>query len=175
MNLFQLKNAIRVVFFLISNISYAQTTSVILSGGVKDKNDKAALSFANVFLKAEKDSSFVTGTVTDDEGFFTLTDVKPGNYLLEVKYFGYKVHNQAIYIGNLSDFLNLPTIEMEENTTELGEILVTAKQDEVGGKMDRKSYSVEDNVAQGGGSVFTNHAKSSRNYCSGWQGSVERK
>lgn len=153
MNLLK-KYLIGFVLVLSGAVSFAQTTSVTLSGIVKDKVDKTALPFVHVVLKTEQDSNFVTGTVTDDEGIFTLTDVKPGNYFLEASYFGYKTGVQLIFIGNLSEFLNIPAIELEENTTELGEIIVTAKQDDVNGKLDKKSYSVEDNITQGGGSVL---------------------
>jgi hypothetical protein len=37
-------------------------------------------------LKTEKDSSFVSGTVTNEEGRFTLSKIKSGNYYLEVSY-----------------------------------------------------------------------------------------
>ncbi len=145
---------ISIVLLFLTATSSAQTTSVTLSGIVKDKNDKSTLPFVNIVLKAEQDSSFVTGTVTDDEGLFTLTNVKPGNYFLEVSYFGYQPNIQVLFVGNLSEFLTIPPIEMEENTMELEEIVVTAKQDDVSNKMDKKTYSVEDNISQSGGSVL---------------------
>lgn len=139
---------------LLTFVSFAQVSSVTLSGSVKDKNDQSALPFVNIILKAEQDSSFVTGTVSGDDGLFTLTDIKPGNYFLLVNYFGYNSYTRPVYIGTLSEFLNISAIELEENTTELGEIVIRAKQDDVNGKLDKKTYSVEDNISQGGGSVL---------------------
>lgn len=150
----QKSHLLSTIFFFLTFVSFAQTTLVTLSGSVKDKNDKASLPFVNVILKRVQDSSFVTGTVTDDDGIFTLTDVIPGNYLLEASYTGYNTNTQPVFIGSLSAFLNISTIELEETVVVLGELVVTAKQDEVSGKMDKKSYSVEDNSTQSGGSVL---------------------
>jgi outer membrane receptor protein involved in Fe transport len=112
------------------------------------------LSFVNILLKTEKDSAFVTGTVTNEEGRFSLPNVKKGNYYLALTCVGFVTKKQALFVGSLTDFLDLATIEMTENSTTLGEVLVTEKQDEVGGKMDKKTFSVADNISQNGGSVL---------------------
>lgn len=143
-----------ICLFFFTCISFSQISTVTLSGSVKDNNDKIPLPFVHVVLKDAQDSSFITGTVTDDDGIFNLTEVAPGNYLLEVSYTGYKTNLQLVFVGSLSAFLNIPVIELEETVMVLGELVVTAKQDEVSGKMDKKSYSVEDNSTQSGGSVL---------------------
>lgn len=143
-----------ILIVLLGTVSFAQTTSVTLSGIVKDKNDKSALPFVNVVLKTEKDSTFVTGTVTNDEGRFTLSGVKPNNYFLEISYIGYVTKKQSLFIGNLSEFLDVAVIELTEDITTLSEVVVSAKQDDVSNKMDKKTYSVADNVSQSGGSVL---------------------
>lgn len=150
---------IKIVFlFLFScaaiSSSLAQVSSVTVSGVVKDKKDKAALPFVNVVLKTEKDSVFDSGTVTSEDGRFTLTGIKPGNYFLEASRIGYAINHHPLFIGTLSEFLEAPTIEMEPDVKTLDEVIVTGQQDEVSGKMDKKTYSVEDNISQSGGSVL---------------------
>ena len=143
------------VFLLFSfGISFAQTASVTLSGIVKDKNNKTVISFVNVVLKTEKDSAFVTGTASNEEGRFTLSNIKPNNYYLEISFIGYVTKKQTLFVGSLSDFLDVATIELEESIKTLKEVEVSAKQDEVSGKMDKKVFSVEDNISQSGGSVL---------------------
>lgn len=132
----------------------AQTKGVTISGSVKDKVGKTALSYVNVLLKTEKDSAFVTGTVSNEEGIFVLANVKPDNYYIEVSFIGYMVKRQALYVGNLTDFLDVGSIELMEKTKTLNEVVLTAKKDEVSEKMDKKVFSVADNISQSGGSVL---------------------
>lgn len=149
------KTLIVLAFFVFAfTASFSQTKVVSVSGTIKDKAAKAVLPFVNLVLKTEKDTAFVTGTVSNEEGRFTLSNVKPDNYLLEISYVGYTTKRQPLFVGTLSEFLEVPTIELEESTQTLGEVTVTAKQDEISGKMDKKTFSVEDNISQSGGSVL---------------------
>lgn len=145
------------VFFFclfLSFTSFGQSKSVTISGLLKDKKTKASISFANVVIKAATDSSFVTGAISNEEGRFTITQVKPGNYYIEFFFVGYATGIQALYVGSLSDFLDIGVMELEVDAKLLGEVVITEKQDEVSGKMDKKTFSVEDNISQGGGSVL---------------------
>jgi outer membrane receptor protein involved in Fe transport len=145
---------ILLLFILIPLHNFAQTSGVSVSGNVKDQGSKTALPYVNVVLKNEKDSSFVSGTVTNEEGRFTLSNIKPGNYVLAFSFTGYNPRQQPLYVGNLSAFLDVATIELAEKTELLNEVTVTARQDEVGNKMDKKTYAVADNISQSGGSVL---------------------
>jgi outer membrane receptor protein involved in Fe transport len=143
-----------ILFSFLTSYSFGQNKSVTVSGLIKDKADKSALSYVNVVLKTDKDSAFVTGTVSNEEGRFTLSNIKPNSYYFEIYFIGYVTKRQSIYVGSLSEFLDVSTIELEENIKKLGEVVVSAKQDEVGSKMDKKSFKVEDNISQTGGSVL---------------------
>lgn len=160
------QNMIRllIIFFLftLSLVAIAQTTptqnssvemsTVTLSGIIKDKTSKSVLPFVNVVLK--KEGNFVTGTVTTEEGLFTMPGISPGNYTLELSYMGYKSISQALLVGKLSAFIDLGTIEIEENVATLNEVVVTGQQDAVVETMDKKTYSIADNISQSGGSIL---------------------
>lgn len=151
----QHRHFIFLLLWVLSTVhSFAQISSVTISGIVKNKTDKAAFPYVNIVLKNSKDSAFVAGTVTNDEGRFSLTDIKPGNYLLEASFVGFEPREQPLFIGNLSAFLDIPVIELEEQSTTLDGVTVIAKTDEVSDRLDKKTYSIEDNVSQAGGSVL---------------------
>ena len=137
-----------------SGVLAAQQSSVTLSGTIEDKLSKEALSFVNVVLKKASDSTLVTGTISDEEGLFFMTEIKPGDYYLEVSFIGFNTYTNNLFIGSNSAYLDLGVIALETNVQQLGEVVVTAKQDAVSGKMDKKTYALEDNVSQGGGSVL---------------------
>ena len=140
------------VILSLSNI-YAQN-SVTISGIIKDKATKAVIPFVNIILKTEKDSIFVNGTVSNEEGRFSLLNIKAGNYTLETSFVGYYNKKQALFVGNLTQFLDFNTIELEENATALNEVIVTGRQEEIGEKMDKKTFSIKDNISQSGGSIL---------------------
>ena len=146
--------SIVILVTFLTSYSFGQNKGVTISGLIKDKADKSALSYVNVVLKTEKDSAFVTGTVSNEEGRFTLSNIKPNNYYFEISFIGYVTKRQSIYIGSLSEFLDIAAIDLEEDIQTLGEVVISAKQDEVGGKMDKKTFTVEDNISQSGGSVL---------------------
>jgi len=140
--------------FLVPIKLSAQKPSVTISGTTKDKASDEVLSFVTVVLKKASDSTLVTGTISNENGLFTIADVKPGEYLLEVSFVGFNKLQNPVFVGSNSAYLDLGAIAMEESIQQLGEVVVTAEQDEVSGQMDKKTFAVEDNVSQGGGSVL---------------------
>jgi len=148
----RIKGIVIVVCLFFAAIAQGQTVTV--SGKVMDKSAKETLPFVNVVLKLEKDSSFITGTVTNIDGLFSISGVAPNNYYLEVSYVGYVTKRQSLYVGSLSSFLDVGTVSLEVNSEQLEEVVIEAKQDAVSGKMDKKTFSVEDNISQSGGSVL---------------------
>ncbi len=105
-------------------------------------------------MKTDKDSLFITGTVTDEEGRFTLANIKPGNYFLAFSFVGYVTKKQPLYVGNLTSFLDLATIELEENSELLKEVVVVGITEGVSSKMDKKTFDMANNISQSGGSVL---------------------
>ena len=147
---------ILLVSFLLLSIAnlVAQEKVVTVSGSTKDKITKAALPFVNVVLKTSKDASIVAGTITNEEGRFSIANIKSGNYVLEFSFIGYKTKTQLVYVGSLSEFLDQGTAELEEDTTTLQEVVVVSEQNTIGEKMDKKTFSMADNISQSGGSVL---------------------
>lgn len=73
------------IFFVTFTTSLlAQTGTATITGVVKDKKDNAELIGVSVLIKG---TSF--GAATDVNGRFTIRNVKPGDYSLEISYLGY--------------------------------------------------------------------------------------
>lgn len=142
-----------ILHLLFFSISSAQI-SVTISGIIKDKKTNSNLPFVNVVLKTEKDSTFVSGTVTNEEGRFSLTKINSGSYYIEVSYIGYSTKEQPVFVGNLSEYLDIKAIEIEEEPISLNEVVITNKANEISEKMDKKTFSLKDNINQSGGSVL---------------------
>ncbi|HYW30170.1 MAG TPA: TonB-dependent receptor [Gemmatimonas sp.] len=134
----------------------AQTpaSGVTLSGRVQDAGTKAALSYLSVQLLTERDSVFVTGRLTNEAGEFTFTALKRGAYFLVARSIGYRPIRQRVLVGELTPFLDLGTLLMTKEAATLGQVTVTADADQVAAALDRKTFTVADNVSQSGGSVL---------------------
>lgn len=131
---------------------HAQSIKVTLSGQMKEDSGKHPLPFVSVTLKKAKDSSFVSGTISGDDGRFKLADLSSGNYLLEFSYIGYQPLIQHLTIGQLSPVLELGSIELAADPKSLNTVTITGKQEEI--RPDKKTFSVADNISQAGGSVL---------------------
>jgi outer membrane receptor protein involved in Fe transport len=144
-----------VIFLLVlfTGVAFAQT-KVTVSGQVKSGADEMPLEYCSVILYHLPDLGFVVGTLTDGEGRFVLEGVANGEYVLQVSLLGYVPEKQGVFVGSLSKFLDVATIHLEEKGSVVEDVVITGKQDAVGGKLDKKTYSVEDNISQSGGSAL---------------------
>ncbi|CAN5245461.1 TonB-dependent receptor [soil metagenome] len=143
------------LIMLLTNATlWAQGNNVTVSGTVKDKTAGIPLPYVNVILKAAQDSTFITGTITNEDGLFTLPNIQQGSYVVEVSSLGYKMQGQTIFVGTLSPFLDMGNIELEPQAQTLEGVEITATKDEVGSSMDKKTFEVANNISQSGGSVL---------------------
>ena len=113
---------------MICAVSMAANNKV--SGVIKDAADKTALIGVNVCLK--QGDQQVSGTVTDAHGKFSL-ETETGEFVLECSYIGYEPIGMSLTVSGNT---NLGTIEMNEASTELGEVVVEG--DAVIQKVDRQ-------------------------------------
>lgn len=117
----QKKNLVFLIILFIQSISFsfAQVTTVTISGNVKNQADKTAIYYADVVVKNDIDKSFVAGTVTNEEGRFSIENIEPGNYHLVISLMDFETKEQPLFIGSLSAFLDIPVIELIEQSTVL--------------------------------------------------------
>ncbi len=145
---------IQLFFLVLASTVYSQSRPITISGLVIENSNQSPLSFLNVVLKTATDSAFVTGTVTNELGRFSLYNVKSGEYYLEISMLGYSRKLWPLYVGSSSEFLDIGTVVLEQTFELLKEVQVTATQDEVSGKLDKKTYSAADYFSLSGGSVL---------------------
>ncbi len=151
----RLQRCLVIFSFFLPFFIQAQQNGVTLSGVVKDKSSGTTLQYANVTLRHATDSNFAMATITNEMGRFNLTKISAGQYLLEVSSVGYIPQWQPVLAGNLSLFLDAGTILLQRDTTLLSEVVVTGlRPDDVGNRLDKKTFSITNNISQAGGSVL---------------------
>jgi outer membrane receptor protein involved in Fe transport len=142
-----------VVAITFSSTAFSQK-NITISGTVKEKDTQNNIAYASVVLKTKLDNAFVIGTATNEEGLFTIDNIESGNYFLEISTIGFLTYKEPIFIGSLSKFIDLKTIELKEDIASLNEVIIDTKRDEISAKMDKKTYSLKENINQNGGSVL---------------------
>jgi outer membrane receptor protein involved in Fe transport len=148
---------INCLFFCLSCMPlFVLAQTVTVSGVVKDGKNKTALPYVNVSLKTKKDNSFVAGTITNEEGRFSFAGIKSGTYLIQATYSNFITYNQEIILGTLSPFLDLGNIDLKVDPKFLADVTVNSNRQREGisDKMDKKVFTLENNISQSGGSVL---------------------
>jgi hypothetical protein len=127
------------VFLLLSvftTIAYAQHS---VQGKVLDKKDEGAIEAATIRLLNARDSSLVQGCFTDSRGQFTLGKIKNGNYILQVRFLGYKITNRNFTLADKGVILK--TIYLEESEKLLQAVEVTGMTAQMAVKGDTIEYN----------------------------------
>lgn len=129
--------------FLITFFSYSQ---IEVTGVVKDSVN--TIEFANVFL-TDTNNQIITGTITDDYGFFNLSAIE-GNYTLTISFIGYEDWSKTILLKSNQD---IGVIILNEDSSKLDEVVVTARKKLIERKVDRLVFNVENSIAATGGNA----------------------
>lgn len=117
----------------------AQSQNVSITGTVFDQATNEDIELASVRLLNAKDSTYVTGGVTNSEGKFNI-GIKSGNYIVHVSFLGYV--DQYINV-NTKEKTALGNIYLKEDGIMLNEAVVTAQAIEVRVKGDTVEYNAD--------------------------------
>ena len=121
-----------------------------ITGKVIDKENNQPLEYATITLKSNNRPDFIQGGITDSEGNFKIESV-PGKYDINIEFISF-----VTYIMNgvsLKSNLNLGTIAMEIDPSELEEVELVGEQTQVEIRLDKRIYNVGKDITVRGGSV----------------------
>ena len=108
-----MKNSILIGFFLFSSLISAQVKGVITDA------NKQPLSFVSIYLE-----NTITGTTSNDNGFYVLDLKKAGKYTIVFQFLGYKTQKKEVSITSFP--FQLDVVLVEENI-ELEGISISTK------------------------------------------------
>lgn len=125
-----------------------------INGKITDEVSNTALQYATVALYNMADSTLVNGSMTNQEGSFSIENVPYGTFYLVAQYIGYQsqvVNN--IRIDDTQNQVDIDIIQLKELSTELGEITVVGQKKNMTIKADRKVINVDKNLSAKGGTA----------------------
>jgi len=137
---------------MLTFFAYGQK-KITITGKIIDGETKEILPFVNVTINEETTGKIVTGTTTDDNGRFEVVDIPIGKYVLNISFLGFESIKRKISSGGLNPIFDLGKIELKPSSETLDEVSIKIKLSTVNSALDKKSFSLSDNVAQSGGSV----------------------
>jgi outer membrane receptor protein involved in Fe transport len=134
-----------IVFFLLSTMLEGQERiGGKIIGTVYDVKLDTPIEYANIVLHNQPDSSQVTGTITDQNGYFQLNHIQPGIYYLEAHFLGYKVKRiNNIELKPPSINVNLGQIELEQGALSAEVVEVEGERVPIAYQLDKKVINVD--------------------------------
>ena len=136
---------------LISILSFPLMAEVGIKGTIVDAGDQSPLDFVNIALFKPGSKTPVTGVSTDNNGIFNIPTVANGKYNLRISYVGYSTVNQVLEITGKT--VNLGIIKLDEDSRKLKEVEVVAQGSQMHFDIDKKVFSVDQNISAAGGSA----------------------
>lgn len=124
-------------------------------GKVTESGTNAPLQFAQVVLYNATDSSLVSGSITNEDGKFSIEKISSGNYYLVAEFIGYEPQMQKnIALTNENNSIEIKDIQLEEKSIGLGDINVVAQKNSMSVKADKKILNVDKNLSASGGNAI---------------------
>ena len=123
-----------------------------ITGKVLDNTTREALDFVNVGIAKQGSTTPITGTVTDAEGVFALTNIKNGKYTVTISFMGYTTLTKAVEI-KANQNVDLGKILLKEDTHALEEVEVVGQGSTMRFELDKKIFTVGNDITSAGASV----------------------
>jgi outer membrane receptor for ferrienterochelin and colicins len=142
------------LFLITSFLSFAQgrpqVTKIKITGKVIEKVSKQTLEYATITFTNPKAPKAIAGGITNPKGEFDI-DIIPGTYDIKIEFISFKPI--LIKDRKLTESTNLGQIALEEDATQLNEVVVRAETTSIQIKLDKKVYSIGNDLMVKGGTV----------------------
>lgn len=146
---------ITVLLLIITAInSYSQQkpefSKIKITGTIIEKVSKQKLEYATIRFTSAIATKSIAGGITNPKGEFII-EITPGTYDITIEFISFK----PLILKNriLRENTNLGEIALEEDATQLNEVVVRAENTTVEIKLDKKVYSIGSDLMVKGGTV----------------------
>jgi len=126
----------------------------MLSGSVHDADSGEPIATATIAVWSQRDSSLVTGAVSDFDGSFAIEQIRAGVYYVNVSFVGYEnavAHD--VTISQDKPRVALGVIELAPDLQQMEGVEVVAEREAVTFEIDRTVYNTKDQITSTGGSA----------------------
>ncbi len=113
-----------------------------ISGKLIDQTTKEPVALANIRILQQKDSTFVTGQASKNDGSFSIP-VKYGSYIVHISFLGYKDIYKNVQVSASAPAVQLGTLLVYPSQIALSEIVIAAKAPEIRVKGDTLEFNAD--------------------------------
>ena len=141
----------RFLFFLFILVTIYSQAAVNIQGRIIDAGTQQPIEFVTVSIYNPSTSKNIAGALTNQDGVFNIASVANGTYELRISFVGYSPFNKEFNVnGSDVRFGNIP---LTEDSKMLKEVQVVGQGSQMRFDIDKKVFSVDQNIAAAGGSA----------------------
>lgn len=125
-----------------------------ITGQVIDQAQKI-VEFPTATLLKAKDSTLVKGALGDANGIFVFENIPNGEYIVGISQMGYKkFFSPKIILTEENHQVNLSKVQVQEESKQLGEVVVSAQKPFIERQVDKTIVNVENSVVAAGSTAL---------------------
>lgn len=129
-----------ILFLFLPGFMHAQKFNI---KGILTDSTSAPLEGGTVMLMNPKDSALIGFTRTKAAGEFELKNISGGEYILRCTYLGFNNMSKRVTIGGAQKIIDIGTLKLGQNTTLLGEAIISGQANPIVVKGDTVVYNAE--------------------------------
>lgn len=144
------------LFYYKGNQSYAVNLQIYkqsIKGIVVDTTTKQPIEYVSIAIYNSKNNTLISGTTTDRDGIFNISDIKIGKYILKSSSVGYKTRTKIIHVDSILA-KNIDTIYLLGSSIQLADISITAHKNEKQVSIEKTKINVSQNALFSTGNVI---------------------
>ena len=135
------------ILFVQMHILFSQNS---ISGVLVDSSNNNKLPFVNVGLMRAVDSTFVSGTASNESGYFKLEHIPAGKYVFLVSSIGYESIKKDI---DVTSDIDMGVVMMKPGSTRLDDIVIIEKRPLFSNEGEKTLYNVSEDPSVQTGTV----------------------
>ena len=149
------KFTLLLLLLFLSAFAFAQETAPIkqkikITGKIVEKNSNQPLEYATLTFKNTNNPKALSGGISNNKGEFEI-EVFPGVYDITIEFISFK--SAEIKQKNIQENGSLGLIKLEEDASQLNEVVIRTDKTTVEIKLDKKVYNVGKDLIVKGGTV----------------------
>ncbi len=141
------------LFFALS-LSLNGLSQTTISGRIFSQEDRQPLVNSTISVLKAGSQELVTGTITNEQGRFSVSNLAAGEYDFIVSYIGYESVKRRVLAGTLNNVLDLGSVFLQQSNLAIAEVQITGQKQTISSALDKKSYSAESFISGSTGSAI---------------------